>query len=119
MTREEQIEKAAIAEAAATTTLEDSWEFSLGFSLGAQWADAHQPSPWISVKDKLPGNYRGVLVNFETHDVDGTVGHNSCAAFHNTAGDWIAHGYNVQNAKINAKVTHWMPVPGLPRIDGK
>jgi len=26
----------------------------LAFKKGAEWADAHQPSPWISVEDRLP-----------------------------------------------------------------
>lgn len=116
MDRKEQIMDAA--------TLYELDEFNGGdprdcFEKGAEWADAHPANPWISVKDRLPSNYKGVLVCFEVHQADNTINLDYCAAFHNSNNDWIAFGYNVQNAKINAKVTHWMPFPELPKEGGK
>lgn len=116
MTRKEQIMNAAIDY--------ELNEFNGGdprdcFVRGARWADKHPQSPWISIKDRLPEafKYKPVLVSYEVNEADGTVWHDCCAAILNGQNDWIAFGYNVQNAKINAKVTHWMPIPELPQIN--
>lgn len=71
-------------------------------------------NPWVSVEDRLPDPYKGVVAYFETYAADGTLSHDWCAAFMNARREWIAFGYNVQNAKIGAKVTHWMPIPEIP-----
>lgn len=89
----------------------------LVFQVGALWADAHPQ--WISVKDILPEHYKPIIVGYRVRAVDGTIEQHYCAAFLNSNGEWVAFGYNVQNAKINAKVTHWMLIPELSEKGGK
>lgn len=51
----------------------------LAFKKGAEWADAHQPSPWISVNDRLPEKIKGnrwskqIFVRYE--DTRGGIGY--------------------------------------------
>lgn len=88
------------------------------FLEGVHWADArprYTHSPWISVKEQMPPAMKGVIVCYYTLDPMGDKEWDWREAFFNNVGDWIAFGYNVQNAKIGATVTHWMPVPDLPK----
>lgn len=88
------------------------------FVEGAQWADTHPQSPWISVSDYLPTRYKQVLILFYARAIDGSNEYDSCAGFYN--GDfWVAVGYNVQNARINSTVTHWMLIPAPPQKGGQ
>lgn len=89
------------------------------FVEGALWAIKHAKSPWISVSDQLPQQYKPVVVLFYNHAFDGSKEYDSCAGFYNSVGEWIAFGYNVQNAKINSTVTHWMPIPAPPQEGGE
>lgn len=87
------------------------------FRMGASWADAHPQ--WISVEDGLPEYYKPVIVGYRVRAVDGTIDLDYCAAFLNGNDEWVAFGYNVQNAMINAKVTHWIPMPELSEEGGE
>lgn len=83
------------------------------FSEGVEWAD-NNPA-WISVKDEMPSPYKEVVLCFYTFGVDGTAIHDTCLGFWNRE-IWIASNYlDLQNKKIGANVTHWMPKPGLPK----
>lgn len=74
-----------------------------GFMDGARWADANQPNPWISVKERLPEEHTNVIVT------DGSnVAH--CRKY----GD----GFYTNVGKC-CNVTHWMPIPELPKEEGK
>ena len=53
MTRKEEIANAADKTFPTTAFYIPTFEI-LGFTFGAEWADKHPKSPWISVKDKLP-----------------------------------------------------------------
>lgn len=73
------------------------------FTKGAQWADKHPKSPWISVKDRLPevGDY--VLIHTN-------LNHMFCAKRNNLdemdgAGFVVPIGY----------FDYWMPIPELPK----
>lgn len=116
MTRKEQIREAASKWAGNSAIRQ--WLIT-AFETGVNYADKHPINPWISVKGKLPERYLPVIVSFELHNADGTIGHDCCAAFLNINGEWIAFGYNVQNATIYPKVTHWMPIPELPEEGGE
>lgn len=59
---------------------------------------------WISVKDKLPEDDRNVLV-YDDHDIQFWVAwHDEC---HN---NW----YTQEGDRVYG-VTHWMPLPQLPK----
>lgn len=80
------------------------------FRCGAEWADAHQPSPWISVEDRLPEEsekHKGWLsdtVFVVTNQGDGTS-----ARYDLATKTWCP-------AKIlRGHITHWMPIPGLSK----
>ena len=74
-----------------------------GIKVGVSWADENPKSPWISVEDKLPEEHTDVIVT------DGSsVAH--CKKY----GD----GFYTNIGKC-CNVTHWMPIPELPKEDGK
>jgi len=74
-----------------------------GFLQGAEWADAHQPSPWISVEDRLPKKSVGyfsqwVLCRYKR---------GSRIYYHVGMYDYEFDEWSIAN------VTHWMPIPEL------
>lgn len=34
----------------------------IGFTIGAEWADAHPKNPWISVKEQLPEENENIII---------------------------------------------------------
>ena len=86
------------------------------FYQGAKWADKHPKSPWISVNDDLPCNhsdlvltYNGipfstkrVLVMTDVHTLF------LCEMKKDDRG-WI------WNYSTKDKITHWFPIPELPK----
>ena len=62
MTRKQQIEQAWLHGEAENLT---------SFRMGAEWADAHPNSPWISVKEQLPKDNVEVLVRREDDFIAG------------------------------------------------
>lgn len=84
------------------------------FIEGAEWADTHPKSPWISVEDDLPCNHKELIdknfkANFQkTLFVIALSNNNyedlSCMINENGKWEWIAQG----------AYTHWMPIPKLP-----
>ena len=97
--KKEQIREAAIHydDTFCTGGIRDS------FIEGAEWADANQPNPWISVEDKLPEEHTDVIV---------TNGSN--VAYCKKYGD----GFYTNIGKC-CNVTHWMPIPELPKEEKK
>jgi len=65
-------------------------------------------SEWISVKDKLPGNSRSVLVWCPER-------FNKYTAYFND-GHWFHFG-GVGRYLMTEDVTHWMPTPDPPQIE--
>ena len=100
MTREEQIHNQATNYGYAIAGGElRRPAISKAFLEGAEWADANQPSPWISVEERLPEEHTNVIVT------DGSnVAH--CIKY----GD----GFYTNIGKC-CNVTHWMPIPKLPK----
>lgn len=109
MTREEEIEK--VLDDKFDTDLYDYktdnsyCNYCAGFIQGVEWADKHPNSPWISVKEKLPTDYKEVFVCYKSpiygvnfYDV-GIYGDK----WLNTKGDTIS------------EVIYWMPISKLPK----
>ena len=82
--------------------------FEFGFYVGARWADEHQKSSWISVKDRLPQLGHSVLVALP----DGTC---STGSLH----DYSEVNYwNIDHSGDLTEVEdsdYWMPLPELPK----
>ena len=65
-----------------------------------EYIDTHVPE-WISVNDRLPERYVNVL----TCDIHGNIHENW---LYKANPECWSHGYNI---------THWMPLPQLPKED--
>ena len=71
------------------------------FRCGAEWADKHQPNPWISIEEHLPEKVNkflsdDVLVRYLRGGKEYTFV---------THYDYEYQTWNIPN------VTHWMPIP--------
>lgn len=102
---DEQIKQAAIERGCIDGTAE-----YYGFIEGAQYYRAHQPNPWISVKERLPEEskkHKGWLsdtVFVATNRNDGTS-----ARYDHATKTWCP-------AKIlQGKITRWMPIPQIAK----
>lgn len=103
MTREEQIVKRA-EEVTSRFSYRNGYSTAKdAFIEGAKFADANQPSPWISVEERLPEEHTDVIVT------DG-----SNVAYCRKYGD----GFYTNVGKC-CNVTHWMPIPELPNEEKK
>jgi hypothetical protein len=108
MTREQEIFDAAHREAYLNNEY-------YNFQLGANWADEH-PN-WISIKDEKPMLEEDVLVLQVWKS-----GYTKMAVTH------LFEARNVETGEIeilwtdslcDSRVTHWMPLPKLPKKGGK
>lgn len=70
------------------------------FKKGAEWADKHPKSPWISVEERLPNLYDSYYV----HTKEGCCG----IAF-------FAFGEFSKEETTDGEVDYWMPIPELPK----
>ena len=104
MTRKQQIEQAWLHGDAENLT---------SFRMGAEWADAHPISPWISVNDRLPkgednpDEYNAPHRARSSSNViitDGTIINRGYYSYARMRWEW-------NEGEIN--VTHWMPIPEL------
>ena len=104
MKREEQIRSTAFE---ASTRNDDYKKYTkdsiarMFFVEGAMFADANQPSPWISVEDKLPDDW--VLVIVAHRWILGEILYAS-DVFH------IDYGWEDYD-----DIVAWMPIPQLPK----
>lgn len=104
MKREEQIRSAAFD---ASTKNDDYKKYAkdgiarMFFVEGAMFADANQPSPWISVEERLPDD--GVLVIVACRWILGEILYAS-DAYH------IDYGWESYD-----DIIAWMPIPQLPK----
>ena len=82
----------------------------IGFRLGAEWADEHPKSLWISVNDDLPCNYPDNIHFGFTNRVLATDGKDVFMAYMKKDKDdkWTWYSDYI--------ITHWMPFPKPPKI---
>lgn len=103
MTRKQQIEQAWLHGDAENLT---------SFRMGAEWADAHPISPWISVEQRLPP----IKIRVLFLDKNGKVwlGRNTIAMqaeLETDENNNLLPPPTVPPAK--PVITHWMPIPKL------
>ena len=106
MTREEQLTAAANLYEKENDENRD-WT---SFYEGAEWADEHPKSPWISVKEDLPCNHKELIVieNVCTKRVIAFDGDDfSLKSMIMTEGKW--------HWICSTKVKYWIPIPNLPK----
>lgn len=101
----------------------------LFFRKGVEWSDANQPNPWISVEERLP---RACTVpTIEQYIKNQRYWDNKTATTYLVTCDsgeyydfanYVKNGkkcYWVYNDNIIRNVTHWMPIPELPKEEKK
>ena len=88
-----------------------------GFEEGVKWADKNPKSPWISVKDDLPCNHSDLVLTyndtpFSTKRVMVVTDIHTlflCEMKKDDDRGWI------WNYSTKDKITHWFPIPELPK----
>ena len=80
-----------------------------GFEGGVKWADEHPKSPWISVDDDLPCNHQDLIHSNYTDRVliSARNGFVEVAFMSKIENVWVW--------ETPIKVSHWMPIPKLPK----
>lgn len=73
------------------------------------------PSPWISVKDRLPYNDQMVLVPIITKEIPCTE--ILICRYIKCESPMFRH-YGFRGIKDFTEVTHWMPLPDAPEVEG-
>ena len=115
MTREEQIREAGIHydDTYCTGGIRDAFES------GAEWADKNPKSPWISVEERLPeatdkfGSSENVLIL-------GKNGWRTVAMYCIPENKWYLSVGAIQgDCEYPFEITHWMPIPKLPKEERK
>lgn len=117
MTRDEEIRQASIAYTQVNNPvciggdnfkeMIDALNVNPAFIAGAEWADQHQPSPWISVEESLPWGYLAcewVAVRRKEYN-------NWYKAYYD-GDDWRCIDEDGDEMTV-FDVTHWMPIPGI------
>ena len=103
------------------TDREEQW-FNVGLQYGLDVADSDPISPWISVKDDLPCNHKELLENEHytktvlvvlSWNEHPSKRHISMHSMSNKIGSFDVDWYWYNTAYYT--VTHWMPVPELPK----
>ena len=79
------------------------------FEAGAIWSDEHRQSPWISVKDDLPYNHEELLLD------NGLATKKVFVLINATIPHYIPMTKFSKWDWLLADVTHWMPMPELPK----
>ena len=93
----------------------DGSDIQSAFCKGAEWADEHPKSLWISVKDDLPCNYPNNIHFGFTNKVIATDGENIFTLYMKKCKDnkWLWCGDDCVD--ISHIITHWMPFPKPPK----
>jgi hypothetical protein len=101
MTREEVIIKAAVTSKIGVNIEEPlKRAYQYGFRDGARWADEHPH--WISVEERLPNP--GAIVLMSQGLDEAVYGYFS-----------LDHTFRNRKGYMLANVTHWMPLPSIPK----
>ena len=108
MTREEQISIASCAYGSRGS--------SLDFTVGAKWADSNPKSPWISVEEDLPcNNPNNIHFGFTNTVLVIDEENNTYIAFMVKDKDNKWSWDSADNFAFLHSITHWMPIPKLPK----
>ena len=117
MTREEEIENKAIEHIKNCMELCNHYSIDESdledvFADGAEWADAHPKSPWISVKDDLPCNHKELLLSTGCHTVS--------VFTYKKGGACCMDNMIIRNGKWEWEAwkedyLYWMPIPNFPK----
>ena len=87
-----------------------SYDPSVCFDEGVEWADANPKSPWITVKDDLPCLHEELISHYDKTHTQYVIA--------------IIHGYIILSRMYkldekwhweNDEPTYWMPIPKLPK----
>lgn len=100
-------------------------DIQYAFIEGAEWADNHPKSPWISVKDDLPCNHeelmtkddkgrpetKRVIIRYIEESLRGNkyIRYSSCKM-----SQWDGSGKYLWHVSEDC-ITHWMSIPKLPK----
>lgn len=92
------------------------YDIKQAFEKGAEWADTHPKSPWISVEDDLPCNHEE-LIDKEINMTKRVLV--LCKDWKSNITPNMMGMFFIENCwqwtcEIYFKVTHWMPIPNLP-----
>lgn len=122
MKREEQIKSAAFD---ASTRNDDYKKYAkdgiarMFFVEGAMFADANQPSPWISVEERLPEPEKEVIIlNKRKHIYIDFLTDNGEDGYYWWKSDKAILCKDDGIIHWN-EITHWMPIPQLPKEEKK
>ena len=112
MTRKEQIREAACNLIISVSRANRATFAREAFEAGAKWADKNPKSPWISVEDRLPEPEKEVIILNKSKQTDIDF----------LTDDFEGGYYWWKSDEIiccdDDKITHWMPIPQLPKEDG-
>lgn len=113
MTREEQIAKRAEEVTSRFCYRHGYSNAKDAFIEGAKWADNNQPSPWVSVEERLPettdefGRSEDVLILDENE-------WRTVAMYCIPENKWYLSVGAIQgDCEYPFEITHWMPIPKL------
>ena len=81
-------------------------DHTIPFIEGAEWADNHPKSPWISVNEKLPP------IEKDNLSIKVIVVSNK-GKIHFSRYDYDMEGWI--SSVLDIVFTHWMPIPELPK----
>ena len=119
LTREDIEELNDIEPCCFETDREEQW-FNVGLQYGLDVADSDPISPWISVNDDLPCNHKDLIENeYKTKKVlvvmrsDKSSSKNIEICYMTNQYSSIGNWYWINTLKTH--VTHWMPLPELPK----
>jgi hypothetical protein len=128
MTREEQIKAASAAYTRVKCPMAiggdrfknmiDSINANPAFIAGAEWADANQPNPWISVEDKLPEIGTVILEAYTiVVELQGVRHEDESIIVSRYDGEFVGDGRveQMMGGTTCGTTHHWMPIPELPK----
>lgn len=121
MTREEEIRKASNGYINTLELSKRDFEYcdiEDAFEAGAQWADEHPISSWISVKEELPYNNPNFIhFGFTNRVLVRDKKWNVFVAYmkKNKDNKWIWYSDIDDNFDLLSYITHWMYIPKIEK----
>lgn len=92
------------------------YDIKQAFEKGAEWADTHPKSPWISVEEDLPcNNPNNIHFGFTNTVLVIDDENNTYIAFMVKDKDNKWSWDSADNFAFLHSITHWMPIPKLPK----